>query len=173
MSIRAVGVELHPVGTRIGRLLGAEHDLVRAVGRERELAVVDVGQHPAVEATVDGFRVDGEGDVRLLAPHAEDAVRAVAADLREVVDRVGVVTLQLARRIDDQGHARVVGIALDEELRHAREHLGDVAVALHHVDVLGEALLVQHVAVADLGEQGDELVERLGGLRCSIHARSP
>ena len=119
-----------------------------------ELAVVDVGQHPAVEAAVDGVRPWTVNEMYDSSPRTPNTRYERSPRIcGEVVDRVGVVALHLAGRAHDRRHARVVGVALDEELRHAREHLGHVAVALDHVEVLGEALLVEDVAVADLGEQ--------------------
>ena len=90
-----VGIELHPVARP---LVGAEDQLEVAVGVDVELAVVEVGEHRAVDAAGRVGPVDGERDVDLAVARAGDAVRPVAADHRLVVDRVGVVAEELARR---------------------------------------------------------------------------
>ena len=69
----------------------AEHQRVGAVGGDLELAVVDVAEQRAGEATVGRLPVDGERGVALLADASADAVGDIAPHSGEVVDRIGVV----------------------------------------------------------------------------------
>ena len=161
-----VGVEPHPVA---GALVGAEDQLEVAVGVDLELPVVAIRQDRSVDAACGIRAMDRERDVRLATARTGDPVRAVAADQRLVVDRVGVVAEELARRRDDRGEARSLRISFEEQLGALGEQVEDVAEPLDGVELVRLALWGEHVVVAHVGEQPDEFVERLGGLRCERH----
>ena len=164
-----VGVEADPVPWV---LVGAEDQLEVAVGVDLELAVVHVGEHRAVDAPGGVRPVHGERDVDLTVARAGDPIRAVAADQRLVVDGVGVVAEELACRRDDRREAWSLGVTFEEQLGALRQQMEDVPEALDRVELVGLALRGEHVVVADVREEADELVERLGRLWCERHGAS-
>ena len=108
--------------------------------------------------------MNGEGDVDLTVAFSRDPVRPVAAYHCLVVDRVGVVAEKLARGRDNRREARSLRVPLEKELRALGEQVEDVPKALDRVELIELAFRREHVVVADVGEETDELVERLGRL---------
>ena len=88
-----VGVQLDPVA--VVRCC-AEDDLVGAIVGDGEIAIVSVAEEWAGHPAVRGLPVHGERGVALLADPAAHAVRAVAANPGEVVDRIRIIALQFA-----------------------------------------------------------------------------
>ena len=88
-----VGVQLDPVA--IMRRC-AEDDLVRAIIGDGEVAIVSVAEEWAGHPAVRCLPVHRERGVALLADPAAHAVRTVAANPGEVVDRIRIVALQFA-----------------------------------------------------------------------------
>ena len=88
-----VGVQLDPVA--IMRRC-TEDDLVRAIVSDGEVAIISVAEEWAGHPAVHCLPVHRERGVALLADPAAHAVRTVAANPGEVVDRIRIVALQFA-----------------------------------------------------------------------------
>jgi hypothetical protein len=164
-----IGVELDPVP---GALVGTEDQLEVAVRVDVELLVVEVGEDRPVDPPCRVATMDRERDVHLTVALSRHAVRTIAANERLVVDRVGIVAEELARRRDDRREPRSFRVAFEEELGALGEQVEDVAESFDRVQLVEVALFVEHVVVADVREQPDELVERLGRLMGHGHLAS-
>jgi hypothetical protein len=94
-------------------------------------------------------------------PRSEGVLRA---DRRVEVDRVGVVARDLARGRHDalEARARRVGLEVGDEA--AFEDVHERAVGVRDVGLALEVPLGSRPALVDLGEQVDQLAQRLAAL---------
>jgi hypothetical protein len=146
--------------------LSPQSDLEASVRRDVELRVVDdprgALRHPAVRRA----RLDRDRDVGGAGHVAPKPVAVIGGDRRLVVDRVGVVAEELPGGKRELAQPGMGGARLDacqqgglEEVEHGAQRLGDVVGLLH--EPLGPG-----VAVGELAQQVEEIVECLAALGC-------
>ncbi len=155
------------------RRLTAETDREIAVGIDIEQGIVDHAHGPGAETAIGRAGLDRDRYIYRAVRVAAHRVAVIGTDRGVEIDRIGIVTGELARGRDDTAEIRMRRIALEHPAQAAFEHMHQRTMRTDHIIGAGEIPLRAGPALIDLGQQIDQFAQRFSRFGLDTHAVLP